>query len=337
VVTAPDAASALFARVAVLGLGLVGGSLVRLLHARGVGVVGQDVDPATVAAARAAGLTATGAVAEAVDGADLVVLAVPLRAMRATAVEVARAIDTTVDATVTDVGSVKGPVRLAVEAAGLGDRYVGAHPMAGTEHSGFAASSADLMDGAPWAVTVRRGGPGTGAGRLERLLRLLTGPLAGTAAVLTDDVHDEAAALVSHVPHVLATQLLNAVAGAPVRDAALGLAAGSFRDGTRVAHTDPSRTEAMVTENAAWVAPALRKTIRDLEALVAALETNAPVHGFFHAADDVRAQGRPGRRARVAAELSVPLAGDWPATLVDRCTAGAVVTGVTDSEVLLAR
>ncbi len=329
--------SASFARVAVLGLGLVGGSLARLLQARGVDVVGQDVDTATLAAARAAGLTATASLAEAVEGADLVVLAVPLHAMRATAQEVARHVRG--EATVTDVGSVKGPVRQAVEAAGLEDRYVGAHPMSGTEHSGFAASSAQLMDRVPWAVTVR-GTTATDDGdvrRLERLLRLVTGPLAGTAAVLTDDVHDEAAALVSHVPHVLATQLLNAVAGAPVRDVALGLAAGSFRDGTRVAHTDPSRTEAMVTENAAWVAPALRKAVRDLEALVAALETNAPVHDFFHAADDVRALGRPGERAPRSADITVALEPGWPALVVERCVAGAVVVGLTDSEVLLSR
>ncbi|RZS61766.1 prephenate dehydrogenase [Xylanimonas ulmi] len=335
-----------FTRIAVLGLGLVGGSLARVLAARGLDVVGHDVDPATVAAARAAGLDATGSLADAVAGADLVALAVPLRAMRATAAEVARCARG--DFTLTDVGSVKGPVRQAVEAAGLGERFVGAHPMAGTEHSGFAASSPGLLDRAPWAVTV----PGTGGtggrgradgpvgvvspDRLERLLRLVTGPLRGTAAVLTDEVHDEAAALVSHVPHVLATQILNAVAGAPVREAALGLAAGSFRDGTRVAFTDPARTEAMVTENAAWVAPALRKAVRDLEALVAALETNAPVHGFFHAADQVRAQGRAGERTLVEAE-PVALTGDWPAALAARCATGAVVTGLTDAEALLAR
>ncbi|WP_242496237.1 prephenate dehydrogenase [Xylanimonas protaetiae] len=326
--------SAPFARVAVLGLGLVGGSLAQLLAQRGVVVVGQDVDATAVTSARAVGLTATTSLAEAVEGADLVVLAVPLRAMRATAAELARCIGTTADATVTDVGSVKGPVRLAVEAAGLGDRFVGAHPMAGTEHSGFAASSAQLMDRAAWAVTVR---PDDDGARLAPLLRLLTGPLAGTVAVLTDDVHDEAAALISHVPHVLATQLLNAVAGAPVRDAALGLAAGSFRDGTRVAYTDPARTEAMVTENAAWVAPALRKAVRDLEALVAALETNAPVHGFFRAADDVRAQGRPGERRARGAQAPVPLDAGWPAALVARCASGAVVTGLTETEAVLAR
>ncbi|WP_245885565.1 prephenate dehydrogenase [Xylanimonas oleitrophica] len=331
--------SADVSRVAVLGLGLVGGSLARLLHARGLAVVGYDADPAALDAARDAGLETADDVPGVLAGADLVVLAVPLRVMEPTAREVARHVAGTADATVTDVGSVKGPVRRAVEAAGLGERYVGAHPMAGTERSGFGASSADLVRGVPWAVTVTRA---TAGGRLAALLRLLTGPLEGTVAVLTDELHDEAAALVSHVPHVLATQLLNAVAGTPVREVALGLAAGSFRDGTRVALTDPARTEAMVVENAAWVAPALRRAVRDLEMLVAALETGAPVHGFFHAADGVRAVRRempaePGAaRARgVQDEPPVALAGDWPAALRERCAAGAVVVGMTADEVLL--
>jgi prephenate dehydrogenase len=332
-------------RVAVLGLGLVGGSLARLLHARGADAVGYDADPATRAAAAAAGLRVADDVAGAVAEADVVVLAVPLRTMGAVAAEVAAAAPPGV--TVTDVGSVKGPVRQAVAAAGLGDRYVGAHPMAGTERSGFGASSAALLDGAPWAVTVAAGpaAPGTDPARLAAVLRLVTGRLGGTAAVLTDELHDEAAALISHVPHVLATQLLNAVAGAPVREVALGLAAGSFRDGTRVAFTDPARTQAMVTENAAWVAPALRKAVRDLEAVVAALETNASLHGFFHEADQVRAAwtpARPGPGAGGARSAGRPegglvaLEGDWPRAVLDRCAAGAVVTRLDAAGVHLA-
>jgi prephenate dehydrogenase len=310
-------------RVAVVGLGLVGGSLARLLAARGVDLVATDVSPATRAAARRAGLTVADDVPGCVADAGLVVLATPLRAMAAVAAEVAAHAPAT--ATVTDVGSVKGPVRAAMAAAGLGGRYVGAHPMAGTEHSGFDASDAGLLDGVRWAVTIDEG---VVPDRLSAVLALATGPCAGAAAVLTDEVHDEAAALVSHVPHVLATQLLNAVAGAPVRDVALGLAAGSFRDGTRVALTDPARTEAMVTQNAAWVAPALRKVVRDLELVVASLESNGSAHGFFHAADDVRRLRRSAAPDPEAVE-QVPLTTGWPATLVERCTAGSVVVRLT--------
>jgi prephenate dehydrogenase len=269
--------------------------------------------------------------------------------MRAVAAELAEALagEPGWDPTVTDVGSVKAPVREAVTDAGLGDRYVGAHPMSGTERSGFESSSAELMQGITWAVTCRPGDPGSGVAgtdpwRLERVLRLVTGPLGGTAAVLTDKLHDEAVALVSHVPHVLANQLLGVVASAPVRDLALRLAAGSFRDGTRVGLTDPRRTEAMVTENGAWVAPVLRLAARDLERLADALDSNAPTHWFFDRPDPVRerigrAGGtrvtglRPGDEAGchgVGSDVEVvPLTGDWPTELVTRCAAGAVVIG----------
>ncbi|WP_245852164.1 prephenate dehydrogenase [Isoptericola jiangsuensis] len=314
-------------RVAVVGLGLIGGSLARLLHRRGVDVVATDVVPASREAARRAGLVVADDVTGCVTAADLVVLAVPLRVMGVVAEQVAGAAPA--HATVTDVGSVKGPVRDAVRAAGLGDRFVGAHPMSGTERSGFDASSDDLLDGVAWAMTVDDPTT-TDRDRLLAVLALVTGVLRGRVTVVTDDVHDEAAALVSHVPHVLATQLLNTVAGAPVRHVALRLAAGSFRDGTRVAFSDPARTEAMVAQNAGWVAPALRKVVRDLELLVEALETNGGTHGFFHGADDLRAAGRPGAAHREDGRERLGTAGEWPAALVERCTAGAVVVGVDE-------
>ncbi len=340
--------------VGIVGLGLIGGSLAKALQAVGVAVVATD--PVSTEEARAAGLSVVDDVAGlALHRPEIVVLAAPLRAMRTVAGELAEALagEQGWDPTVTDVGSVKTPVREAVTDAGLADRYVGAHPMSGTERSGFAASSAELMQGIPWAVTcaaAEAGVAGTDPGRLERVLRLVTGPLGGTAAVLTDDLHDEAAALVSHVPHVLANQLLGAVSGAPVRDLALGLAAGSFRDGTRVGFTDPRRTEAMVTENAAWVAPVLRLAARDLERLADDLDSNAPTHWFFDRPDGVRELiGRPaGPRVTglrpgdgaggpdVGSDVEVvPLTGDWPAELVGRCAAGAVVIGLEDDKALL--
>ena len=298
-----------------VGLGLIGGSLAQLLHQRGVAVVGQDSDPATVAAAREVGLEATTDLSAAVAGADLVVLAVPLKAMRTVASRLAAVIDTTADATITDVGSVKASVRAVLQAAGLGGRFVGAHPMAGNEFSGFTASSPGLLDGATWAVTVPAGVETAGAtagdmaqhlsegdfgfdgdaaaeccdvARLQGVVELLAGPLGGTVTVLPDDVHDAIVALISHVPHVLAMQLLNAVAVSPNPAMALGLAAGSFRDGTRVARTDPERTQAMVEQNAANVVPLLRAAVRDLDSLADQLAAGESTDQFFHLADSLR-------------------------------------------------
>src|SRR5699024_10595988 len=129
---------------------------------------------------------------------DLVVVAVPLRAVDQTAQLLASVLGPRT--VVTDVGSVKAPVRAAMDRAGLGDRYVGAHPMAGTEHSGFDASRADLLVGARWAVTVDHA---TSERAFLMVAAMITTTFDGVVHPLTDDVHDEAAALISHVPHVV--------------------------------------------------------------------------------------------------------------------------------------
>ena len=348
--------------VAVLGLGLIGGSLARLLAREGLTVTGYDTSAETRAQAAAEGLQVHADIESlCTAGPDLLVLAVPLRAMRPVAAEVSRHLAG--PTVVTDVGSVKGPVREVLESCGLGERYVGAHPMAGTEESGFAASSADLLDGARWAVTVTER---TRPEQLSAVLHVVTGAARGRAYVLSDDVHDEAAALISHVPHAFAIELLNLVSAAPVRGVALALAAGSFRDGTRVGRTDPRRTEAMLTENAGWVAPALRLAARDLEALASALESNAATAEFFDRADDVRATWQPQGAAAVvpaapalpavpatsavppapavpavpdgAEKLSVDLGEPgWSSELVELCLAGWVVVAVHGSLLELGR
>lgn len=317
--------------VGVVGLGLIGGSVARCLHGQGIDVTGYDASAETREAAAEAGLrTVADVAAVCATSPDVLVLAVPLRAMRSVAVDVARHLPGAAATVVADVGSVKGAVRDAMRAAGLADRYVGAHPMAGTERSGFAASDPALLPGARWAVTID---DGTTPDAFLAVLDLVTGPLAGAAYVLTDEAHDEATALVSHVPHVLATELLNLVAAAPVRDVALGLAAGSFRDGTRVGRTDPRRTEAMVVDNAAWVASALRVVVRDLEQLVERLETNASASGFFDRAGAVRdvldgAASSAPVDGPAAGPVEVALDSAWVRTLTGVGAAGGLVVAV---------
>ena len=137
-------------RVAVLGLGLIGGSVARRLLDRGAQVVAWDPDPATRESARDLGIEVlTGPEGLAGVAVDLVVVAVPLRAVERTAQLLSGVLGP--HTVVTDVASVKAPVREAMVRAGLGAQYVGAHPMAGTEHSGFGASRADLLTGARWA------------------------------------------------------------------------------------------------------------------------------------------------------------------------------------------
>jgi prephenate dehydrogenase len=228
--------------VGVVGLGQLGGSLAAALAAAGRSVSGWDVDPAARDAAEARGVR----IAQELTG--IVVLAVPLPAMP-TALD-GLTIDP--DATVTDLGSVKIPVLESVGAA-FGSRFVGGHPMCGTERSGHAAVDLGLFTGVRWALCLDTGT------ELARWLRVAEIALAVGAEVVpvTAAEHDDAVAAVSHVPHLLAAAL--AAAAADAGPLALTLGAGSFRDGTRVAGSDPAFVTAMVEGNAGPTAAALAR------------------------------------------------------------------------------
>jgi prephenate dehydrogenase len=233
--------------VGVVGLGQLGGSLAAALVAAGRPVTGWDVDPAARDAAAARGVHISRVFA------GVVVLAVPLPAM-ATALH-----DLTLDpdATVTDVGSVKRPVLDSLGTT-YGSRFVGGHPMCGTERSGHAATDPGLFSGARWALCLE---PDT---ELPRWLRVAEVAMATGAEVVpvTAAEHDDAVAAISHVPHLLAAAL--AAAAGQAGPLALTLAAGSFRDGTRVIGSDPAFVTAMVEGNAGPTAGALARVQEQL-------------------------------------------------------------------------
>jgi prephenate dehydrogenase len=234
--------------VSVVGLGQLGGSLAAALAAGGRPVSGWDVDPAARDAAEDHGVRVTRELT------GVVVLAVPLPAM-STALDGLR-----VDpgATVTDLGSVKVPV-LAGLGAALGDRFVGGHPMCGTERSGPDAVDPALFTGARWALCLE---PGTD---LRRWLRVAEIALAVGAEVVpvTAAEHDDAVAAISAVPHLLAAAL--AAAAGQAGPLTLSLAAGSFRDATRVMGSDPAFVTALVEGNAAPATAALDRVRAQLD------------------------------------------------------------------------
>ncbi len=263
--------------IAVLGLGLIGGSLLRGLAALKVHqVLGFDADPAIRARARdaAARLPATsrwqvaGTVRDAAADADLVVLAVPLPAL-----------DSVLDALVssgfrgliTDVTSVKGPVREAVarrleRAANPVAGYVGGHPMAGREKSGFGNSDPALFTGAAWVLCL------DDPVSLDDWLTVaeLVTQLGARVVPSTTPEHDRAVAAISHVPHLVASAM---AANAADDLLALTLAAGSFRDGTRVAASRPDLVAAMCSGNADAVRDSLRALRERLDEVELALES----------------------------------------------------------------
>ncbi|MGA8847759.1 MAG: prephenate dehydrogenase/arogenate dehydrogenase family protein [Nocardioides sp.] len=252
-----------FARTCVVGAGLIGGSVARRLMALGVDVVVVDPDPATLEHAAGVGLATAPAVPA---DRDLVVLAAPLHVLSAVMVDVAAAAP---DAVVVDLGSVKQVPATAAANAGLAERYVGAHPMAGTEHSGFAHSADDLLVGVTWAVT-HGVAPGAAA-TVARVVGWVAETFEAEVVVLDAVAHDRSVALVSHGPHAVAHALLSVAECSPDAGVASHLAAGSFRDGTRVAGRNAARTGNMLAENAAALGPVLDEVIAELTGLRADL------------------------------------------------------------------
>ncbi len=195
-------------------------------------MIGVDSDPLASRQATDRGIVdRVATLADAVSGADVIVLAVPIGALETVAREAAPLVKGSA-AVVTDVGSVKAPVVARLEP--LFERFVGGHPMAGSERSGVTAASSALFDGAQCVLTPT---PRTDSSALDLVERLWVG-LGATVVRLDPGVHDDLVAAVSHLPHLVAASLVNTAVG--VRDGrAVAVAAGGFRDTTRIAGGSP--------------------------------------------------------------------------------------------------
>lgn len=289
----------------ILGLGLIGGSLMRDAQAAGWPVFGWNRSEKTVTRARRDGYDVSGdleATLRRAEEADaLLILGVPMPALSFLLDAISQHAPT---CGFTDVTSVKQEVHDLVEAKGMSDRFVGGHPMAGTANSGWQATMHGLFRGAVWVVTYDNArelaGAGAGAGGAGSSAAGAGSSAAGGGATsgaagaaadadeiskrwldtwvrvvgLAEEVgasvipaiarrHDSAVGRVSHLPHILAEAL--AVAGDSGGPLALSLAASSFRDGTRVAGTDPDLVRAMVENNRPAVLEALDQTIELLQ------------------------------------------------------------------------
>ncbi len=239
----------------VLGLGLIGGSVLRAAVAAGRDGFGYNRSVEGAQAARMDGFEATTDLTEALtwaaDRNALIVLAVP---MPAVSMLLGHIKDVAPDCPLTDVISVKEAVLAEVRAAGLLDRYVGGHPMAGTAHSGWAAGNARLAAGAPWVLSVDEHVDA----RVWSQVMHLALDCGAVVVPAKSDEHDAAAASISHLPHLLAEALAVTAGEVPL---AFALAAGSFRDGTRVAATAPDLVRAMCEANVEQLLPALDRTL----------------------------------------------------------------------------
>lgn len=299
-------------RIALLGVGLIGGSVGLAARARlSAHVAGWDPDEAALRAAlRGGAIDEAAPTAADLGDAEIAVAAVPVAAMEGHVRELARRLP---GAVVTDVGSTKGPLMAAIDAP----NYVGGHPLAGAETAGVASAREDLFDGATWYLTPRPRTPGV---LYERLARFVAGLGAVPTAVDADD-HDRRMAAISHLPHVVANALV-AQAAEALGGEALPATGPSFRDATRVAGANPELWAQIYRANRAALTERLDDLVGRLREARDLLDADADLVAWQRAAADRRrgllARGRTGaatsevrvlvpNRPGVVAELALAL------------------------------
>ncbi len=247
--------------VLVVGAGLLGTSVALACRRAGLDTLLDDVSSEHLRTA--SGMGAGRRVREG-DAPQLVVVAVPPDHVASAVV----AALLTTDAVVTDVGSIKsGPLAAVAAEVTPGDltRYVGSHPMAGSERSGPLAASEALFDGRPWALTPHEGSAPDASALVEELARRC----GGVPVRMTPEEHDRAVARISHLPHLLSVLMAGQLAEAPPEH--LALSGQGVRDVTRIAGSDPALWQQILSGNADAVLAMLGELRTELDALMAAV------------------------------------------------------------------
>ena len=270
-----------------IGLGLIGGSIAKALKASvpDVEIIAYDVNRDSLALALREGVVdrAPDGIGESFSGCSYLFLCAPvqkndenLRAVKETLSE---------DCILTDVGSVKSAIHEAVAAAGLEDRFIGGHPMAGSERIGYANSKASLLENAYYILTPASSVP---AGRVEAFRRLVEG-MGAIPLVLEPRLHDYVTGAISHLPHVVAASLVNLIRESDSEEGIMRMvAAGGFKDITRIASSSPVMWQQICLTNGKNISDLLSRYIRALKAFQETLDRQdgEALYRFF---EDARA------------------------------------------------
>ena len=269
----PLATDRLFERVALVGIGHIGSSVARALREE-PGLIGTlvatDADAASLARAAELGIVddAITDLADAVKGADLVVLCTPVRTYRALAETMAPALAPSV--IVTDVGSVKSSVVRQVTPS-LPDHatLIPGHPIAGTEHSGPDSGFAELFEGRYWLLTPAEDAPEAAVARLSALWTRV----GAIVEILTPEYHDKVLALTSHLPHLIAYTIVGTAVDLEghLKGDVIRYSAGGFRDFTRIAGSNPIMWRDVFLENREAVLEMVQRFTEDLNYLQRAI------------------------------------------------------------------
>ena len=308
-------------QILIVGTGLIGGSVGLALHRdTDTRVIGFDSDAGNAERARDMGAVdeVVGDPSAGAEHADVVVIATPVGEILGAIGAVAKTAQP--GTVVTDVGSTKSAiVAQALGVLGPDRPFVGGHPMAGTEGEGIGAARGDLFDGALWILTPTEA---TDSAAFRRV-NALAGGLGARTLALDPDAHDQLVARVSHLPYAIATALM-ALAGEDGDTRVFDAAAGSFRDVTRTAGSNPRIWHDILATNRLAVGAEIARMVSKLETMRSALEA-----GDIGVVDDLISTAREARRRLplkgertpadpITVEVHIP---DRPGVLADVTTA----------------
>lgn len=264
---------------AVIGLGLIGGSIAKALKKKGMKVIGIDSDEQAISMAKGEGIEAhyfnkqgmagNTAIPDIFSDTGIIFLCVPVN----TIFPIVRAMVNFIPkgAIITDTGSVKKSVVRDVESVlPDGVYFIGGHPMAGSERSGFRWAREDMFCEAPYILTPA---PGTDAEVLWTMVKLVK-ELGANPIIMSPEEHDRVVAAVSHLPQIISTTLVNAVAQVHPEGDILGQAGGGWRDTTRIAGSNAAIWKDILISNKDEILPLISAFKEQLSILESAIKTS---------------------------------------------------------------
>lgn len=268
-----------------IGLGLIGGSIARALkeHDHRIKIVAYDINPDTLRLAKqdAVADVVTDSIDESFTSCDYLFLCAPVQKNDRNLDAVKKVMGT--GCLLTDVGSVKTTIHEAIREAGLEHCFIGGHPMAGSERTGFLNSKAALLENAYYILTPT---PSVPRKRLEEF-RELVARLGAIPLILDYRKHDYITAAISHLPHVIAASLVNLVRDSDSEDGIMKMvAAGGFKDITRIASSSPGMWQQICLTNTENISGLLQNYIESLNSIKAELdrENEAALYELFDSA-----------------------------------------------------
>ncbi|GHU43000.1 prephenate dehydrogenase [Clostridia bacterium] len=280
-------------KIGIIGLGLIGGSLAKTIHRihPNIEILALDQNEDALRAALAEGVitSATGKITPAFAECRYIFLCAPVQKNETFLEELAPYLSES--CILTDTGSVKEPIHQAVKQLGIAPFFIGGHPMAGSEMSGYENATAYLLENAYYLITHYSSGTASIKQELIPEYRQFIASLDCIPLILTPKEHDGMTAIVSHLPHVIAACLSNFVKGIDTDDEILKtVAAGGFRDMTRIASSSPAMWQEICLSNKDTLFTITNVFIRGMQGFLDEIvhENADEVYEFFRKAKDYR-------------------------------------------------